>query len=148
MQFSSPSQMSSNSLNQQKKLIAKQLKVNSNYYLNTITYKNLKLSAFKKKHAQSKAFSKFLNAIKHSYILPKTTLLVESLNRLSKKKVSKAIKRLKLILNHSINVITLCNNTVYNINSLNKPYSLIKAILIAQKANKKSKIKSSQVKLS
>lgn len=77
-----------------------------------------------------------------------TTLLVESLDRLSREKVGEAIERLKLILNHGIDVITLCDNTVYNIDSLNDPYSLIKAILIAQRANEESEIKSSRVKLS
>ena len=54
-------------------------------------------------------------------------MLVESLDRLSREKVGEAIERLKLILNHGIDVITLCDNTVYNIDSLNEPYSLIKA---------------------
>lgn len=75
-------------------------------------------------------------------------MLVESLDRLSREKVGEAIERLKLILNHGIDVITLCDNTVYNIDSLNEPYSLIKAILIAQRANEESEIKSSRVKLS
>ncbi|EPU1343559.1 recombinase family protein, partial [Escherichia coli] len=132
----------------QRRLIAEWLKVNSDYYLDTITYEDLGLSAFKGKHAQSGAFSEFLDAIEHGYILPGTTLLVESLDRLSREKVGEAIERLKLILNHGIDVITLCDNTVYNIDSLNEPYSLIKAILIAQRANEESEIKSSRVKLS
>ncbi len=49
-------------------------------------------------------------------------MLVESLDRLSREKVGEAIERLKLILNHGIDVITLCDNTVYNIDSLNEPY--------------------------
>ncbi|HHP7801410.1 TPA: WbuC family cupin fold metalloprotein [Escherichia coli] len=130
MRFSSPGQMSGDSLNRQRRLIAEWLKVNSDYYLDTITYEDLGLSAFKGKHAQSGAFSEFLDAIEHGYILPGTTLLVESLDRLSREKVGEAIERLKLILNHGIDVITLCDNTVYNIDSLNEPYSLIKAILI------------------
>ncbi len=140
--------MSGDSLNRQRRLIAEWLKVNSDYYLDTITYEDLGLSAFKGKHAQSGAFSEFLDAIEHGYILPGTTLLVESLDRLSREKVGEAIERLKLILNHGIDVITLCDNTVYNIDSLNEPYSLIKAILIAQRANEESEIKSSRVKLS
>lgn len=148
MRFSSPGQMSGDSLNRQRRLIAEWLKVNSDYYLDTITYEDLGLSAFKGKHAQSGAFSEFLDAIEHGYILPGTTLLVESLDRLSREKVGEAIERLKLILNHGIDVITLCDNTVYNIDSLNDPYSLIKAILIAQRANEESEIKSSRVKLS
>ena len=52
-------QMSGDSLNRQRRLIAEWLKVNSDYYLDTITYEDLGLSAFKGKHAQSGAFSEF-----------------------------------------------------------------------------------------
>ena len=90
MRFSSPGQMSGDSLNRQRRLIAEWLKVNSDYYLDTITYEDLGLSAFKGKHAQSGAFSEFLDAIEHGYILPGTTLLVESLDRLSREKVGEA----------------------------------------------------------
>lgn len=51
--------MSGDSLNRQRRLIAEWLKVNSDYYLDTITYEDLGLSAFKGKHAQSGAFSNF-----------------------------------------------------------------------------------------
>lgn len=89
----------------------------------------------------------FLDAIEHGYILLGTTLLVESLDRLSREKVGEAIERLKLILNYGIDVITFCDNTVYNIDFLNELYLLIKAILIAQRANEESEIKLSWVKL-
>lgn len=56
MRFSSPGQMSGDSLNRQRRLIAEWLKVNSDYYLDTITYEDLGLSAFKGKHAQSGVF--------------------------------------------------------------------------------------------
>lgn len=70
MRFSSPSQMSGDSLNRQRRLITEWLKVNSDYYLDTVTYEDLGLSAFNGKHAQSGAFSEFLDAIEHGYILP------------------------------------------------------------------------------
>ena len=69
MRFSSPGQMFGDSLNRQRRLIAEWLKINSDYYLDTITYEDLGLSAFKGKHAQSGAFSEFLDAIEHGYIL-------------------------------------------------------------------------------
>ncbi|MXE01137.1 hypothetical protein FQZ98_25105, partial [Escherichia coli] len=46
MRFSSPSQMSGDSLNRQRRLITEWLKVNSDYYLDTVTYEDLGLSAF------------------------------------------------------------------------------------------------------
>ncbi len=78
--------MSGDSLNRQRRLITEWLKVNSDYYLDTVTYEDLGLSAFSGKHAQSGAFRNFLDAIEHGYILPWTTLLAESLDRLSREK--------------------------------------------------------------
>ncbi|WP_247144603.1 recombinase family protein, partial [Escherichia coli] len=79
MRFSSPGQMSGDSLNRQRRLIAEWLKVNSDYYLDTITYEDLGLSAFKGKHAQSGAFSEFLDAI---WICPYISRHLLSLNPL------------------------------------------------------------------
>ena len=41
MRFSSPGQMSGDSLNRQRRLIAEWIKVNSDYNLDTITYEDL-----------------------------------------------------------------------------------------------------------
>ncbi len=45
MRFSSPGQMSGDSLNRQRRLITEWLKVNSDYYLDTVTYEDLGLCA-------------------------------------------------------------------------------------------------------
>ncbi len=44
MRFSSPGQMSGDSLNRQRRLITEWLKVNSDYYLDTVTYEDLGLT--------------------------------------------------------------------------------------------------------
>ena len=48
MRFSSPGQMSGDSLNRQRRLIAEWLKVNSDYYLDTITYEDLGAEALRR----------------------------------------------------------------------------------------------------
>ena len=59
MRFSSPGQMSGDSLNRQRRLIAEWLKVNSDYYLDTITYEDLGLSAFKGSMHNQELFRNF-----------------------------------------------------------------------------------------
>ena len=148
MRFSSANQDKGDSLRRQKKLIDDWLKNNPQYTLDPTTYEDLGLSAFKGKHAREGAFSEFIDALENGLIIPGTVLLVESLDRLSREKIGEATERLKYILKCGVDVITLSDNTQYSEASLDDPYALIKAILIAQRANEESEIKSSRVRLS
>lgn len=148
MRFSSAVQEKGDSLRRQRKLIEDWLKENPDYELDTATYEDLGLSAYKGKHAQSGAFGKFLDALEKGLIMPGTVLLVESLDRLSREKIGEATERLKDILKSGVDVITLSDKSHYSEASLDDPYALIKAILISQRANEESEIKSSRVKLS
>lgn len=148
MRFSSAVQEKGDSLRRQRKLIDDWLSQNQEFTLDTTTYEDLGLSAFKGKHAQSGAFGEFIDAIDNGLIMPGTVLLVESLDRLSREKIGEATERLKYILKSGVDVITLSDSTHYSEESLDDPYALIKAILISQRANEESEIKSSRVKLS
>lgn len=148
MRFSSATQEKGDSLRRQRKLIDDWLRQNPEFTLDTITYEDLGLSAYKGKHAQSGAFGEFIDAIENGLIMPGTVLLVESLDRISREKIGEATERLKYILKSGVDVITLDDKTHYSEASLDDPYALIKAILIAQRANEESEIKSSRVKLS
>lgn len=88
------------------------------------------------------ALADFIEAIEHGFIRQGTVLLVESLDRLSREKIGDATERLKHILKAGVEVVTLSDQTHYNEASLDDPYVLIKAILIAQRANEESQIKS------
>ncbi len=104
------------------------------------------LSAFSGANALRGALSDFLDAVEHGYIQPGTALLVESLDRLSREKIGDATDRLKSILKAGIDVVTLTDHTRYTRDSLDDPYALIKAILIAQRANEESEIKSRRMR--
>lgn len=148
MRFSSAVQEKGDSLRRQSKLIDDWLKENPEFTLDSTKYKDLGLSAYKGKHAKSGAFSEFIEALENGLIMPGTVLLVESLDRLSRERIGEATERLKYILKSGIEVITLSDNTHYTEASLDDPYALIKAILISQRANEESEIKSRRVKLS
>jgi len=148
MRFSAAVQRKGDSLRRQRKLIDEWLLQNPDFTLDTTTYEDLGLSAYKGKHAQSGAFGEFIEAIENGLILPGTVLLVESLDRLSREKIGEATERLKYILRSGVDVITLSDRTHYTEASLDDPYALIKAILISQRANEESEIKSSRISLS
>lgn len=104
------------------------------------------LSAFSGANALKGALSDFLDAVEHGYIQPGTALLVESLDRLSREKIGDATDRLKSILKAGVDVVTLSDHTRYTRDSLDDPYALIKAILIAQRANEESETKSRRMR--
>lgn len=122
------------------------LEANPDYLLDDLTYKDLGISAYHGTHATRGAFSDFMDAVEGGYIEYGTALLVESLDRLSREKIGEATERLKSILKAGIDVVTLSDHTHYTKDSLDDPYSLIKAILIAQRANEESEIKSRRMK--
>lgn len=104
------------------------------------------LSAFNGINALRGALSDFLDAIEHGFIKKGTVLLVESLDRLSREKIGDSTERLRHILKAGVEVVTLSDRMHYNEESLDDPYVLIKAILIAQRANEESEIKSKRMR--
>lgn len=146
LRFSSPVQQYGDSLRRQNKLIEEWLDAHPDYLLDDMTYKDLGLSAYHGDHATRGAFYDFMVAVESGYIEYGTVLLVESLDRLSRERIGDATERLKRILKAGIEVVTLCDHTHYTKDSLDDPYSLIKAILIAQRANEESEIKSRRIK--
>ena len=142
LRFSSLQQVQGDSVRRQKKLIEEWLKHNPDYYLDPITFEDLGLSAYRGQHAISGAFSEFMEAVERQIIEAGSVLLIESLDRLSREKIGDATERLRAILKAGIDVVTLSDGTHYTRDSLDDPYSIIKAILIAQRANEESEIKS------
>ncbi|MFB5644395.1 recombinase family protein [Kluyvera ascorbata] len=145
IRFSAPIQQYGDSLRRQNQLVDEWLAQNPEYELDDLTYQDLGLSAFNGMHALRGALSDFLDAIEHGFIKKGTVLLVESLDRLSREKIGDATERLRHILKSGVEVVTLSDRTHYNEASLDDPYVLIKAILIAQRANEESEIKSKRM---
>lgn len=142
LRFSSLQQVHGDSFRRQQKMIAEWLSAHPDYFLNPVTYEDLGLSAFRGVHAARGAFSVFMEAVELGHILSGSVLLVESLDRLSREKIGDATERLRTILKAGIDVVTLSDGAHYTSDSLNDPFLVIKAVLIAQRANEESEIKS------
>lgn len=146
LRFSSLQQAKGDSARRQKKLIDEWLSHNPDYYLDPVTYEDMGLSAWRGHHAVRGAFAVFMVAVEQGLVGHDTVLLIESLDRLSREKIGEATGRLRAVLEAGIDVITLSDNVRYTRGSLDDPFAIIRAILIAQRANEESELKSRRMR--
>lgn len=104
------------------------------------------LSAWRGYHAVRGAFVVFMVAVEQGLVGHDTVLLIESLDRLSREKIGEATGRLRAVLEAGIDVVTLSDNVRYTRGSLDGPFAIIRAILIAQRANEESELKSRRMR--
>lgn len=146
LRFSLLHQLQGDSIRRQKKLIDEWLKQHTDYYLDPVTFEDLGLSTFRGQHAARGAFSEFIEAEQRNLVDSGSVLLIESLDRLSRENIGDATDRLRAILKAGIDVVTLSDNTHCTRDSLDDPFAIIRAILIAQRANEESEMKSKRMR--
>lgn len=111
-----------------------------------IKLKDIGVSAFKGKNTQIGVLSLFLDALEKGKIKPDSVLLVESLDRLSRDKLSQALNQFMRILEKGIEIITLSDNQKYTQEIINtNPASLFISLSIMFRANEESEIKSKRL---
>ncbi|HDZ2871267.1 TPA: recombinase family protein, partial [Klebsiella pneumoniae] len=147
IRFSSRIQASGDSTKRQNKYINEWLKNNPDYQLDeSLRFQDLGISGYSGANAKSGAFGEFLAAVESGVIEAGSVLLVESLDRVSRQDIDTARERLRKILLAGVDVVTLADNSWYKKESLNDPLSLIKAVLIMQRANEESATKSKRLR--
>ncbi|NTV71554.1 MAG: recombinase family protein [Azonexaceae bacterium] len=105
------------------------------------------LSAFHQQHIKSGALGVFMAAIQEGKIPVGSTLIVESLDRLSRAKPRVAIGQLLQIINAGISVVTPSDGKLYSQESVDENHmDLIISILIMSRASEESTRKSDRVK--
>lgn len=127
IRFSSEKQSTGDSVRRQQSLIDSWGKNNPDYILSQKIYKDEGLSAFTGKHAAGD-LGRLMNDISNGSITAGDVILIESLDRLSRENISTATDRLKAILIHGVNVVTLTDQKQYTPESLNSPMDLIMSI--------------------
>ncbi|OSM99786.1 hypothetical protein AU509_02970 [Lonsdalea britannica] len=103
------------------------------------------MSAFTGKHATGE-LGQLMQDIGNGSIAAGDMVLIESLDRLSREDISTATDRLKAILIHHVDVVTLSDGKHYTHESLNNPMDLIMSILTAQRAHQESEEKSRRMR--
>jgi DNA invertase Pin-like site-specific DNA recombinase len=107
---------------------------------------DLGVSAFRGKNAAEGALAGFFEAIQTGQVTPGSTLLVESLDRLSRDQITSALTQFLNIINSGITVVTLMDKMVYNRETINQnPGSLMMSIVIMMRAHEESATKSERI---
>jgi DNA invertase Pin-like site-specific DNA recombinase len=147
IRFSSERQQLGDSLRRQLKL-AEDFAARHNLNLDTHTYRDLGVSAFKGKNAIEGKLGTFIKAVDDGVIKKGSILLVESLDRISRAQVDEAIILFLSIIHRGIKIVTLADQQIYSSERLNqdKGMSLIISLSYMMRAHEESAMKSSRIK--
>ena len=129
----------------------RQLKMSEEYArehgLELDSMRDLGLSAFKGEHRMKGALGRFLKLVKDGKIPKGSTLIVESLDRLSREQVFDALDQFRDIIRAGIRIVTLTDRMEYTKESLNANIGqLIFSLTIMSRAYEESLIKAKRLR--
>lgn len=146
VRFSSEKQAQGDSLRRQIKA-ASEYAVAHGLLLDTSTYQDLGVSAFKGKNAVEGALGVFIQAVESGVVPSGSFLLVESLDRLSRDNVDLALEQFLSITRRGISIVTLMDGMIYSQATIRENWTkLIMALAVMARANEESVTKSRRVK--
>jgi DNA invertase Pin-like site-specific DNA recombinase len=147
IRFSSVKQELGDSLRRQQRK-AEEYAAKHNLQLDTQTYQDLGISAFRGQNAAQGNLSKFLEAVESGKIPWGSFLLVESLDRLSRNDVDVARQMFLRIIGAGITVVTLVDEQSYSSEKIkvDRGLSLIISITLMSRANEESATKSYRIR--
>ena len=119
IRFSSPEQIKGNSLSRQLELSEQYAKENGFQLDQSLTLKDLGLSAFSGDNRKRGSLGHFINLIKNGKIPKSSILIVESLDRLSREQVLDAFDQFREIIKNGIKIVTLADKMEYSEETLN-----------------------------
>ncbi|WP_175477628.1 recombinase family protein [Vibrio rotiferianus] len=142
--FSSIKQRKSSSLKRQSDALDKYVSEHQ-LTLSDTTFEDLGVSAYRSTNAkEDKGLGQFLHALRSGAISTPCTLIVESLDRLSRAKIKVAMRQLMDITDMGVAVVTLVDGRVYTEDMEFEDF--IMAGVIMQRANEESLTKSQRLK--
>ena len=146
LRFSRPEQMKGDSLRRQTEPARAYAKRHGLTLDESLSFKDLGVSAYRGRNAQEGALAAFLKAVETGRIRKGSYLLVESLDRLSRDKVLRALKLFTEILEAGIRVVTLIDEREYTADSVSDNFSdLLISLTIMQRAHEESETKSKRL---
>ena len=144
IRFSTRDQLKGDSQRRQSEAAAAWCKANSVQLVDR--YNDLGVSAFRGANAQIGALSQFLKLVDQGRIAKGSYLIVESLDRLSRNELPKAMRMFLDILDAGVNIVTLSDNHVYDASKTEAHFTdLIISLTIMSRANEESLTKSVRV---
>ncbi|WP_345889119.1 recombinase family protein [Shewanella algae] len=143
IRFSSSAQMGGDSIARQTASAAAWSERNG-IPLSNIVYRDLGISAFKK--VDRPGLRQLTESIRAGIIRQGDYILLERLDRLSRKDLDIAQEEIKSILRMGVNIIAIEDGLELTPDSLNDPSALIRIIILAENAHRQSREKSERIK--
>ncbi|ONA10953.1 recombinase family protein [Burkholderia pseudomallei] len=147
IRFSTPEQQKGDSSRRQTELSQQYAEAHGLTLDENLTYRDLGVSAFDKSNIRNGELGAFLRAIDSGAVEPGSYLLVESLDRLSRAKVTDALEVFMSIINRGIRLVTLADGREYSKERINEQFTdLIISIVVMSRAHEESQTKSKRLK--
>jgi len=146
IRFSTPEQIKGNSLDRQLELSREYARERGLTLDESLTMKDLGLSAFSGENRMRGAFGEFLKLVRARKIPSNSTLLVESLDRISREQVMDAFTQFSELIRSGITIVTLSDRMEYRQDSLNRDMGqLFMSLSIMVRAHEESLQKSKRI---
>lgn len=109
-------------------------------------YDDIGVSAYHGKNAEFGELQAFIAAVDSGVVEPGSALLVESIDRLSRQKINKALSLLLSLIGKGIIVVTLSPEQVYSAETTEESMQLIGALFVMARAHEESSIKAMRLR--
>jgi len=147
LRFSSPEQAKGDSARRQTELAASYAQRHGLELDESLTFEDLGVSAFRGRNAQEGALAGFLEAVRSGLVAPGSFLLVESLDRISRQTIGRALDILRGLVREGVTVVTLNDQTAYTAESIETELpQLVIALMTFARAHEESAMKGARVR--
>lgn len=113
--------------------------------LHPVSYRDLGVSAFKKKNIESGALAAFIDAVKTGKVAKGSYLIIEQFDRMSRADTDVALRLLLDLVHSGIRVVTLVDEKVWDKAAVKDIGNLILAIVFMSRANNESQAKADRL---
>ena len=111
-------------------------------------YRDIGISAFKGRNLEEGTLGRFLAAVEAGEVPAGSTLIVESLDRISRQEITAALNLFLLILKFGIEIVTLTDGQRYTKTSVDESVSqLLSSVISMQRAHEESAVKAQRVSM-
>lgn len=146
IRFSTPEQLKGDSLRRQLELSQRYADEHGLVINTSLSLRDLGLSAFDRSNIKRGALGVFLDAVRKGRVTPRSVLLVESLDRLSRSDVTDALSIFIELINAEITIVTLADGMEYSKEAAQRNWTqLIMSLTIMARAHEESATKSKRL---
>lgn len=144
VRFSTVKQELGDSLRRQVEACEKYCRLH-NLDLHPVSYRDLGVSAFKRKNLEKGALAAFIDAVETGKVAKGSYLIIEQFDRMSRAQTSTALQLLLNLVKAGIKVVTLSDEKVWDSDSINDTGNLVLAIVYMSRANNESQAKADRL---